>query len=143
MAHIERKHQVLNQPLDQELLQRKAAQGWRPVGVVWERTVEGDGADPTFEAVPYGLRIAADCNGLVPASDEMQTMLHMLKDIVQEVPFAEIARRLNAADRSTRSGEPWNQTTIFHLLPRLIEVAPSIYSSDDWIALKPHRQPTE
>lgn len=139
MAHVERKHEVLDTPLDQELLAAKAADGWRPVGVVWERTVEGAAPDETQEAVPYGLRIAADCQTLEPAVDEIQTMVQMLRMIVAEQPFAEIARELNDAGLRTRRGEEWNQTSVFHMLPRLIEVAPSIYSSREWIALKPAR----
>ena len=141
MARIERKHQVLTQPLDQELLRAKASEGWRPVGVVWERTVEGDDhLEPSLQPVPYGLRIGDDCQSLAPAADEIRAMIRMLKGIVDERPFSEIAADLNATGFHTRTGAEWNQSSVFHMLPRLIEVAPSIYSSEEWAVLRPRLQ---
>ena len=75
---------------------------------------------------------------LEPAVDEIKAMIHMLKMIVDDKGFGHIARELNESGFRTRQGGEWNQTSVFQMLPRLIEVAPSIYSSDDWLALKPH-----
>lgn len=138
MPRIERKHEVLSERLDDELLRAKAQDGWRPISVVWERTVEGEPEDTDLQAVPFGLRVAADCRTLEPDAGEIRTMLHMLKGIVEDRPFGEIASELNEAGHVTRTGEPWNQTSVFHMLPRLIEVAPSIFNSNDWRATKPH-----
>lgn len=141
MAQIERKHEILSEPLGDDLLQRRASDGWRPVGVVWERTVETAAAEPEATAVPYGLRISADCQRLEPAADEIGALIHMLRMVVDESSFASIAASLNERGYRTRSGEPWNQTTVFHMLPRMIEVAPSVYSSEEWAALRPQRRP--
>jgi hypothetical protein len=138
MPRIERKHEVLSERLDDELLRVKARDGWRAVSVVWERTVEGEAEEPENETVPFGLRVAADCQTLEPDAAELRTMLYMLKGIVEDRPFGEIAGELNAAGHATRTGEAWNQTAVFHMLPRLIEVAPSIFNSNDWRATKPH-----
>ncbi len=138
MAKIERKHEVVDGPLTEELLRSKAKEGWRALAVVWERTVEGEEEDSSTEAVPYGLRVAADCMTLEPAVDEIKVMIHMLKMIVDDKGFGQIAAELNEAGFRTRPGGTWNQTSVFQMLPRLIEVAPSIYSSDDWLTLKPH-----
>ncbi len=138
MAKIERKHEVIDGPLTEELLHSKTADGWRALAVVWERTVEGEEEDASTQAVPYGLRVAADCATLEPAVDEIKAMIHMLKMIVDDKGFGQIAQELNEAGFRTRRGGEWNQTSVFQMLPRLIEVAPSIYSSDDWLALKPH-----
>ena len=137
MPNIERKHEVLKRPLNNELLERRAVEGWRPVGVVWERTTEAPVDASETQAVPYGLRVAQDCQTLEPAGDEIRAMIHMLKMIVEEQSFAAIAVSLNEAGFSTRTGEEWNQTRVFHMLPRLIEVAPNIYSSEAWQTLRP------
>jgi len=137
MPSIERKHEVLSERLDDELLRVKARDGWRPISVV---TVEAEVAEAEPQAVPFGLRVAGDCQGLEPDVDEIRTMLYMLKGVVEDRPFGQIARELNAAGLGTRTGEEWNQTSVFHMLPRLIEVAPNIFNSDDWRATKPHLQ---
>ncbi len=138
MARIERKHQVLSEPLTEQLLQLKASEGWRPVGVVWERTVEGVEPDTSTEAVPYGLRVASDCSSLEPDAGEIDAMVHMLRGVVEEKSLSSIADALNHAGYRTRLGTEWKQTAVFHMLPRLIEVAPTIYSSEAWQALKQH-----
>ena len=140
MPGIERIHEVLSERLDDELLRVKARDGWRPISVVWERTVEGEVEEVAPQAVPFGLRVAGDCQGLEPDVDEIRTMLYMLKGVVEDRPFGQIARELNAAGLGTRTGAEWNQTSVFHMLPRLIEVAPNIFNSDDWRATKPHLQ---
>jgi len=137
MANIERKHEVLTEPLGDDLLRRRASDGWRPVGVVWERTVETAVETSGREAVPFGLRVGPDCSSLEPAPEEIGAMVQMLRHIVEERSFAQIADALNTAGYRTRAGDPWNQTMVFHMLPRLIEVAPSVYSSEEWLALKP------
>lgn len=136
MARVERKHEILTGDLDEGLLARRAAEGWNPVAVVWERQAEGDAEGPTPEPVPYGLRVAADCRHLEQDEAEIETMITMLKMIVDEKPFSEIAARLNARGMRTRQGSEWNQTAVFHMLPRLIEVAPEIYATSAWHELR-------
>jgi len=140
MPGIERKHEVLSERLDDELLRAKARDGWRPISVVWERTVEGRVEEADMQAVPFGLRVAGDCQTLEPDVGEIRTMLYMLKGVVEDRPFGSIAQELNTAGHRTRTGDEWNQTAVFHMLPRLIEVAPSIFNSSDWKATKPHLQ---
>ncbi len=140
MASIERKHEVLAERLDDELLRVKARDGWRPISVVWERTVEGEAEQDEMLSVPFGLRVSGDCQTLEPDVSEIRTMLYMLKGVVEDRPFGHIAQELNAAGHRTRTGEEWNQTMVFHMLPRLIEVAPNIFNSNDWRATKPHLQ---
>jgi len=140
MPSIERKHEVLSEHLDDELLRAKARDGWRPISVVWERTIEGETAEAEPQAISFGLRVAGDCQSLEPDVDEIRTMLYMLKGVVEDRPFGQIAQELNEAGHQTRTGEEWNQTSVFHMLPRLIEVAPNIFNSNDWRATKPHLQ---
>lgn len=140
MPRVERQHEVLSAPLTEDALRRRAAEGWAPVAVIWEREVEGTAEREQIEPVPYGLRVATDCRNLEPNDIEVQAMILMLKLIIDERPFAEVADQLNASGFRTRHGGRWNQTSIFYMLPRLIEAAPEIYSRREWLAMKPHLQ---
>lgn len=137
MARLERKHEILDGPLSDDLIGQRAAEGWRPMAIVWERESTDDASGrPEPEPLPYGLRVAADCRHLEQDENEVATMIAMLKMIVDETPFAEIARILNAQGMHARNGLEWNQTSVFYMLPRLIEVAPDIYSSQEWHQLR-------
>lgn len=140
MAQVERKHEILDEPLTDEFLRSRAHDGWRPVGVVWERTVDAAAPPPEATAVPYGLRVSTDCRRLEPSAEEISALIHMLRMVVDEHSFADIAASLNEQGYRTRAGEPWNQTSVFHLLPRMIEVAPAIYNSEQWAALRAQRR---
>lgn len=139
MAQVEREHEILSGTLTAEQLERRRADGWRPAAVLWERRVDREVPEPRREAVPYGLEVAPDCRRLQENGEELEIMRSILKLIVDEVPFSEIAERMNARGYRTRGGEAWTQTAVFQLLPRLIEVAPEIYASREWLAMKPHR----
>jgi len=32
----------------------------------------------------------------------------------------------------TRAGKPWSRVAVFNMMPRLIEVGPRIFSSEEW-----------
>ena len=139
MAKVEREHEILSEPLTAEYVESRRAEGWRPVAVLWERRVDREIPEPRREAVPYGLEVAPDCRRLQENAEELEIMRSMLKLIVDEVPFSEIAERLNGRGYRTRAGDTWTQTAVFHLLPRLIEAAPEIYGSREWLEMKPGR----
>lgn len=140
MAKTERKHEILSEPLSEEFLLRRADEGWKPVAVIWERQVEGEGTAADLEPVPYGLRVAGDCSHLEEDSDEVRAMILMLRLIIAEEPFSRVAHELNDRGYRTRQGERWSQTAVFNMLPRLIEIAPHVYSSREWLDSKPHLQ---
>ena len=140
MARLERKHEILSEPLTDAWVRSRSAEGWQPVAVVWERQVEGAAEACTRRHVPFGLRIADDCQHLEEDRTEVDAMVLMLRLIISEQPFSAIAVQLNDKGFRTRQGTAWNQTSVFHMLPRLIEVAPSIYSSSEWMALRPRLQ---
>jgi hypothetical protein len=104
------------------------------VALEWEREVSAEEADAADLAeIPYGLRIAEDCVKLVenPAEKEALTaMLHLIVD--DDIPFSRVGEVLNERGFRTRNGSKWTQSAIFEMLPRLIEVAPRIYSSKAW-----------
>jgi hypothetical protein len=113
----------------------KYKEGWALVALEWEREVSPEEADrdDLGEEIPYGLRIAEDCVKLVdnPAEKEaLKAMLHLIVD--DDIPFSRVGEVLNERGFRTRNGTEWTQSAIFEMLPRLIEVAPRIYSSAAW-----------
>ena len=135
MPRIQRVREVLSVPLNAAYLDRKAAEGWRPVAVVWER--EADGAPPQpaniTEPVPYGLKISEDCLQLEQDIQEIEALIVMLEMIIQDKPLTEIAESLNQRGFHTRYNTPWTPGTVFDMLPRLIEVGPRVFTSEEWV----------
>ena len=112
--------------------------GWKLVALEWEREVEVSGEPPEAEApavgeeIPFGLRIAADCQHLEEDPLEMQTLRFLTEMIVQDVSFKSMAEALNVRGYRSRDGRAWNAASVFKLTPRLIEVAPRVLSSGQW-----------
>ena len=63
---------------------------------------------------------------------EAAVLLHILDQVVREKRVPEIARELNERGYSTRTGMPWRASDVFNLMPRLIDVGPSLLKSDAW-----------
>jgi hypothetical protein len=57
----------------------------------------------------------------------------------QDFPYSSIVSDLNEKGFRTRSGRPWNRITVFNMMPRLIEVGPRMFASDEWKALQSKR----
>jgi hypothetical protein len=136
MAEMEHLGEALSAPPDPEYWDRRTAAGWRLVGVEWARppaaeTAEtaGDAMRPRRQEVPYGMRVADDCTHLEEAPQEMEVLAWMLRLIADDLALSEVARELNRAGFRDRSGGPWTQVAAFHLLPRLIEMAPRVRTS--------------
>jgi len=116
--------------------------GWKLVALEWEREIEVPGESPaelsaelaaqSTEEVPFGLRVAADCQHLEDDPLEMETLRFLTEMIVQDVSFRSMADALNIRGYRTRDGRPWNAATVFKLTPRLVEAAPRILSGSEW-----------
>jgi len=135
MAKIERIREVLSQPLSAEFLKQKAEAGWKPVAVEWQREVETAEPPPgtLVEEVPFGLRIADDCERLVENHDEKQALMVIMEKVVLDSPMSEIADELNRRGFRTRQGFAWNEVSVFDMLPRLIDVGPQLLSGEEWV----------
>jgi hypothetical protein len=140
MAKLERIREVLSKPLEPEYVKLRAEGGWKLVAVEWEREVEEAEEAPrqVGEEVPYGLRVGDDCLHLVENPGETQVLIQMLDGIVQDYPFSKIANDLNRGGLRTRSGSKWEAVSVYNMLPRLIQVGPRIFSSEEWQARKKH-----
>jgi hypothetical protein len=132
MAQTQRMREVISGPLSAEQLERRQAEGWRLVAVEWERSPSAVGVHPPLMEVAYGLRVAADHQHLEENPVEVQVMLDILEGIVQDQPMSRIAENLNRRGRVMRTGEPWTQSAVFELLPRLIDFGPRLFSRDEW-----------
>jgi len=138
MANQERLRETISGPLDPDYLRRREASGWRLAVVEWVReSDEPQAKGPPREEVPYGMRVGADCVHLEEDASETQAMLLMLELIVQEIRLPQVADELNRRGFRTRAGSEWNPVAVFNLLPRLIEVGPRIFSSEEWIGRRP------
>ena len=129
MAKSERVREVLSTPLTQEYLREKARAGWRAVAVEWQRDGEEERAGGLREEVPFGQRVAEDCRHLVEEPAEIEALAVMLEEIVADRSLSTVAEELNRRGFRRRDGARWTQVSVFNSLPRLIEVAPRIYSS--------------
>ncbi len=131
--------EVLSNPLTGADIERKAAEGWKPVAVLWEREVRdqpGDNPPPLADItqpVPYGLKIAEDCTALEQDMQEREALLIMLEMIVQDKPLSETASELNRRGFRTRLNSKWTPGAVFDMLPRLIEVGPRVFSTEEWV----------
>ena len=135
MPRVERMREVLAGPLTVGYLERKSSEGWKPAVVVWERQVEDGQPAPAniTEDVPYGLKIAEDCLQLEQDIEEKEALLVMMEMIIQDKPLSEIADSLNQRGFRTRHNNPWTPGTVFDMLPRLIEVGPRVFASEEWV----------
>ena len=143
MTRIERFRETVSTLPDGRELERRAAAGWRPVAVEWERSLQPGTSASVLEAaeIPYGLRVNEAGDQLEQNPRELEAMIAMLDLIVQDSPLSEVAAELNRRRFAMRNGAPWTQTAVFQLLPRLVEVGPAIYASAEWAALRQKRRP--
>ena len=134
MTGKERLRETMSAPPTPEQIRQRAEEGWNLVAVEWERTVaEGErDAGQLKQQIPYGLRIATDCRHLEEHPEEREAITLMLEMIVEDGSLSQVAGGLNARGLTTRGGRPWSAVDVFYMLPRLIEVAPQIFSSEDW-----------
>ena len=115
-------------------VQGKSAEGWKLSAIIWEReaqTADGE-TRPVEEVVPFGMRVADDCLHLVEDQQEKDVIMLALELIVQDFRLSQVAVELNRRNFRTRAGQPWNAASVFELLPRLIDVGPRIFSSQEW-----------
>jgi hypothetical protein len=139
MAKTERTRETVNGLPALEYLARKVQDGWKLVGLEWEREVAGaepeaPGGEPRewSEDIPYGLRVSDDCARLVESPAELEIVTIALDMIVEDCPLSRVADELNLRGYRTRQGNPWTPTALFSLLPRMIQVGPKLFTTEQW-----------
>ena len=138
MANVERVREFLSAPPEADYFRQKMKAGWRMVSIDWERDVPGaqPGKTAGQEEVPFGLKIADDCQHLTEQPPEKQALIRMMEMIVQDHPLPEVAAELNRSGYRMRSGTPWTPSALFDLLPRLIEAGPKILTDEEYVSRK-------
>ena len=134
MAKVERVRQVLTSPFGPDDLKTQSEQGWKIVAIEWEREIAEAKPEPApaSEEPPFGLRVANGMDGLEVNPTEREALFLMMELTVQEGPYSRIADELNRRGFRTRQGRKWTPVSVFQMLPRLIEVGPRIFSTDEW-----------
>jgi hypothetical protein len=120
-----------------EDIARHVEQGWRLVAVEWERELPKDESGKA-EEVPFGLQIAKDAQRLEENPTEQEVLRLMMELTVQDGPYSVIADELNRRGYRTRQGMMWTPISVFQMLPRLIEVGPRIFASQEWQQRREH-----
>jgi hypothetical protein len=135
MAKPERIREALEGNLDPEYLKQREQAGWRMVGIEWERKMEGDAEEvrPAVEESPFGTRVSGDCEHLEENPKEMQFLLSMMELIIQDISLTKVAEELNKKGFRTRKGTEWGPVAVFNMLPRLIELTPRIFATQEWV----------
>jgi hypothetical protein len=135
MAHFERIRDVVSAPFDSEIIGQRTAAGWQLVSLEWRRELP-ESETPTQgaydEAIPYGLRISDDCQRLEIDPVENRTLMLMMELLVQDFPYSSIVSDLNEKGLRMRDGRPWTRVAVFNMTPRLIEVGPRLFGTEDW-----------
>jgi len=137
MADQERIREAFASPPDPEYLRERQAAGWRMAAIEWVRETDAAERSASQEDVPYGLRVARDCVHLEEDPVEKQALMLMLEMIIQEVRVPQVAVELNRRGFRTRQGKEWSPGAVFSMMPRLIEVGPRVFSSEEWIERRP------
>jgi hypothetical protein len=58
--------------------------------------------------------------------------------IVRDLSIGNISAELNRKNFRTRQGTAWGVIAVFDMLPRLIEIGPQIFPSDEWAERRRH-----
>jgi len=135
MAHYERIRDVISGPFSPDIMQQRTAAGWQLVSIEWRRELpenEAPSEGAFNEEIPYGLRISDDCQRLEVDPTENAALVLMMELMVQDFPLSNVVSDLNEKGFRTRAGKPWSRVTVFNMLPRLIEVGPRLFSTDEW-----------
>jgi hypothetical protein len=109
------------------------------VAVEWERDVP-EVTDSSKADVPFGLQLSPETATLELNPKEWQALLVMMEMTVQEGPYWSIAEELNRRGFRTREGQPWTSISVFEMLPRLIELGPRIFATDEWQSRRGRRR---
>jgi hypothetical protein len=156
MPDFERIRETCDGVLDAQYLRERQQAGWRLAALEWEREAPAQQAGPagavaravaeSFAAAarqdpPFGTRVVPEGSALEEDPDEMQFLFSVMELIIQDISITKVAEELNRRGFQTRSGKPWGPVAIFNLLPRLVELTPRIFRSEEWVERRKHLTP--
>jgi hypothetical protein len=120
-------------------MRQRTAAGWQLVSLEWRRELpesEAPSEGAFAEDIPYGLRISDDCQRLEIDPTENRVLVTMMELLVQDFTYSSIVSDLNEKGFRMRNGKPWNRVALFNMTPRLIEVGPRLFSTEEWRKLR-------
>ena len=135
MAYFERIRDVISGPFSPEVIRQRKAAGWQMVSIEWRREVpesEAPSQGAFSEDIPYGLRISDDCQRLEVDPVENRVLMLMMELLVQDFSYSNIVGHLNEQGFRMRGGRTWSRIAVFNMMPRLIEVGPRLFSTEEW-----------
>jgi hypothetical protein len=135
MAYFERMRDRISGPFSAEVIRQREAAGWQMVSIEWRRELpesEAPAEGAFAEEIPYGLRISDDCMRLEVDPTEHQALMLMMELLVQDFSYSSIVSDLNEKGFRMRDGKPWSRVAVFNMIPRLIEVGPGFFTSEEW-----------
>ena len=139
MAYFERMRDVISEPFSPEVIRQRKEAGWQMVSIEWRRELpesESPSEGAFNEDIPYGLRISEDCQRLEVDPVENRTLMLMMELLVQDFPYSSIVSDLNEKGLRMRDGRPWTRVAVFNMTPRLIEVGPRLFATEEWTKLR-------
>jgi hypothetical protein len=135
MAYFERMRDIVSEPFSSDIIRQRTAAGWQMAAIEWRRELpdaEAPAGGAFDEDVPYGLRVSDDCKRLESDATEREVLMLMMELVTQDYSYADIVARLNEKGYRMRNGHLWNRVAVFQMVPRLIEVGPRFFSSEEW-----------
>lgn len=134
MPRKERLREPITNFANPEYLTKRAAAGWRIAAIEWERDVaEGtDDVPELSEEIPYGMRASEDGARLIENPTESEIVILALDMIVDDCPLSQVSAEINRRGYRMRDAKPWTPIALFHLLPRMIQMGPRVFSSEQW-----------
>ena len=132
MAKKERVREPLAELPTPQYLNERMESGWKLVALEWEREAEDAQPVTWMEEIPYGLQVSADCARLVTNAAELEIITLALDMIVEDCPLSRVADELNRRGYRTRRDEAWTPAALFNLLPRMIQIGPKLFASEQW-----------
>jgi hypothetical protein len=135
MPRKERIREAVTSLANPNYLTERAAAGWRMAAIEWEREIPDETPEPPVwsEDIPYGMQVSADGARLIENPSETEMVILALDMIVDDCPLSRVSSEMNRRGFRMRDGNPWTPTALFTLLPRMIQVGPRVFSSEQWM----------
>ena len=135
MPRKERIREAVTSLANPNYLTDRAAAGWRMAAIEWERESPDEAAEPPVwsEDIPYGMQVSADGARLIENPSETEMVVLALDMIVDDCPLSRVSSEMNRRGLRMRDGNPWTPTALFTLLPRMIQMGPRVFSSEQWM----------
>jgi hypothetical protein len=77
--------------------------------------------------------ISEDGSRLVENPSETKIVILALDMIVEDCPLSQVSTEMTRRGYRMRDGLPWTPAALFTLLPRMIQMGPRLFSSEEWM----------